>query len=381
MQLFAFGQAHQYRRIDNRIQTVALAQPKERKKCCVPLNRARPSSRRKRTLLTLTKFIQVDQFGGPEQLKWREEATPVPAQGQLLIEVKASGINFADLTARAGHYPVFPNAPFRPGFEVAGTVAGVGEGSLSFAPGQRVMAVTQKGGGYASHAAVDARMAVPLPDTLDFAPATALLVQGLTAYFLLEAGHLAPGGTVLVPSAAGGVGSLAVQIAKLKGAGKVIGLASPAKHAKVRSYGADEVFDYNQPGWSKQVRDATNGKGVDIYLDSQGELWGEGVHTLGKGAFWLMFGNQATGDGALDAKFMGLAKTLTSLIFSGVTIRSYWLNSDLHRIGDALTELIGWATSGKLLIEVTDRFSLEDAAKAHEAIAARKTSGKVVLEP
>jgi NADPH2:quinone reductase len=327
------------------------------------------------------KFIQVDQFGGPEQLKLREEATPVPARGQLLVEVKASGINFADLTARSGHYATFSSAPFRPGFEVAGTVAGVGEGVSNFAIGQRVMAVMQGGGGYASHATVEANMAVPLPDNLDFAPATALLVQGLTAYFLLEAGQLKPGGTVLVPGAAGGVGSLAVQIAKLKGAGKVIGLASPSKHAKVCAYGADDVFDYNRPGWSKQVLAATGGKGVDIYLDSQGELWGEGAHMLGKGAFWLMFGRQARGDSALDAKFMGLAKTLTNLIFSGVTIRSYWLNSDVHRIGEALPELIGWAASGKLCIEADNRFALEDAAKAHEAIAARQTSGKVVLEP
>lgn len=213
-------------------------------------------------------FIQVDQFGGPEQLKLREEPAPAPAKGQVLIEVKACGVNFADLTARSGSYPMFPSAPFRPGFEVAGTVAGVGEGVPGFVVGQRVMALTQ-GGGYASHAVVDAAMTVPLPDSLDFAPATALLVQGLTAYFLLENGHLKPGGTVLVPSAAGGVGSLAVQIAKLKGAGKVIGLASPSKHQKVLDYGADDVFDYTQPGWSTLVRDATEGKGVDIFLDSQ----------------------------------------------------------------------------------------------------------------
>lgn len=320
------------------------------------------------------RLIQVDQFGGPEQLKPREEPTPSPAKGQVLIEVKASGVNFADLTARSGSYPTVPSAPFRPGFEVAGTVVGVGEGVPNFAVGQRVMALTQSGG-YASHAVVDAAMAVPLPDPLDFAPATALLVQGLTAYFLLEKGHLKPGRTVLIPSAAGGVGSLAVQIAKLKGAGKVIGLASPSKHQKVRDYGADDVFDYTQRGWSKLVRDATGGKGVDIFLDSQGDPGGEGPRTVGRGGFWLVFGRQAKGGRALGAK------TFLSLIFSGVTIRSYWLNQDINRIGEALPELIGWAASGKLKIEADDRFPLQDAAKAHEAIEARKTSGKVVLEP
>jgi len=320
------------------------------------------------------KFIQVDTFGGPEQLHLLEKATPSPAQGQLLIEVKASGINFADLMMREGHYPPVGGTPFRPGFEVAGVVAVVGEGISGYSVGQRVMAMVQ-GGGYASHAIVPAEMAVPLPDSLDFAPATALLVQGLTAYFLLETGQLKPGGTVLIPSAAGGVGSLAIQIAKLKGAGKVIGLASPSKHQKVRDYGVDEVFDYNQPGWAKQVMDATDGKGVDIYLDSQGDAGGEGAHALGKGAYWLVFGGQSSGGGSLDSgTFMGL-------IFSGVTIRGYTLYEDMDKVGRALPELIGWAASGQLRIEANDRFPLADASKAHEAIANRQTSGKVVLEP
>ncbi len=319
-------------------------------------------------------FIQVDQFGGPEQLVLHDGATPAPEAGQLLIENRASGINFADLMARSGHYPMVSSVPFRPGFEVAGVVAALGEGVTGFQVGQRVMALVQ-GGGYASHAVVDAQLAVPLPDSLDFAPATALLVQGLTAYFLLETGQLQPGGSVLVPSAAGGVGSLAVQIAKLKGAGKVIGLASPSKHQKVRDYGADAVFDYTQAGWAKQVRDATDGKGVDIYLDSQGDPGGEGAHALGKGAYWLVFGGQSGGGGSLDAP------TFMQLIFSGVTIRGYSMYEDVDKIGRALPELIGWAASGKLKIEADARFPLADAARAHEAIAARQTSGKVVLEP
>lgn len=321
------------------------------------------------------KFIQVDSFGGPETLQLREEETPTPGAGQLLVEVRASGINFADLMARAGHYPPVPSAPFRPGFEVAGTVAAVGEGVQGFALGSRVLSSVQ-GGGYASHAIVDAKNAVPLPDSLDFAPATALLIQGMTAYFLLEAGNLKAGDTVLIPSAAGGVGSLAIQIAKLKGAGKVIGLASPAKHQKVRDYGADDAFDYTVPGWSKQVMDATNGKGADIYLDSQGDPGGEGLAALADGARWMVFGGQAGGGGGTmdSAGFM-------TLLFRSISIRGYSLYADLDKIGRALPELIGWVSEGKLKIEADDRFALSDAARAHEAIANRKTSGKVVLEP
>lgn len=318
--------------------------------------------------------IEVTQFGGPEQLRLREEATPTPKAGQLLIEVKASGINFADLVARSGHYPPVPSVPFRPGFEVAGTVIEVGEGVEGFQKGARVMALVQ-GGGYASHAVVEASNAVPLPDSLDFAPATALLIQGLTAYFLLEAGNFQAGDTVLIPSAAGGLGSLAVQMAKLKGAGKVIGLASPSKHDHVRALGADEVFDYTQSGWSKPVLDATNGKGVDIFLDSQGDPAGEGKDALADGARWLVFGGQAGSGGALGAA------SFMSLMFRNVSIRGYTLYSDIHRVQLALPELIGWAASGQLRIEANDRFALADAARAHEAIANRKTSGKVVLEP
>ncbi len=220
--------------------------------------------------------IHVEKFGGPDVLQLVEEPNPAPQARQIVVEVKASGINFADIMARDGHYPGVPSAPFRPGFEVAGVVTAWGDGVTGFGGGERVMGLVS-GGGYASYAVLNASEAFALPDTLDFASATALLIQGLTAYFLLETGDLRPGGSVLIPGAAGGVGSLAVQIAKLKGAGKVIGLASPAKHALVRSLGADAVIDYTQPGWSKQVVAETGGQGVDIFLDSAGRLGRRGV--------------------------------------------------------------------------------------------------------
>lgn len=317
------------------------------------------------------KIIHVARFGGVEELQLIERPTPAPGPNQILVENRASGLNFADVMARAGTYPGVRSAPFDPGFEVAGVVAGVGEGVSDFQVGDRVMGMLP-GGGYATHALLDAPTAVKLPGDLDFAPATALLVQGLTAYFLLEAGGLGAGDTVLIPSAAGGVGSLATQIARLKGAGKVIGLASPRKHDAVRNLGADAVFDYTQPGWGQQVFDATGGKGVDIYLDSQGDLAGEGVQTLGDKARWLIFGFQSGGQGALD---------LGSLIFRNITLRGYTVYSDMHQVGRALSDMIGWTLGGQLQIEVGNRFALAEAAQAHAAIEARGTSGKVVLEP
>ena len=317
--------------------------------------------------------IEVKQFGGPETLQMVEEPAPAPKQGQIVVEVKASGINFADIMARQGNYPAVPSAPFFPGFEVAGTVSQRGDGVQGHQLGERVMGILPSGG-YAQYAVLDAANAFVLPDSLDFAPATALLIQGLTAYFLLETGDLQPGQTVLIPGAAGGVGSLAVQIAKLKGAGKVIGLASPSKHELVRSLGADAVFDYTQPGWAKQVSAEAGEAGVSVFLDSQGDLGTEAFDTFGPKAHWLVFGGQS-GSGS------GLAgERLWPMVFKNITLRGYNVNANAADWGRGMKEMLGWASSGKLRIE-TQSFSLADVAKAHEAIAARQTTGKVVLAP
>ncbi len=320
------------------------------------------------------KFVEVSRFGGSEVLQLKESPDLTPQTGQIVVEVKAAGINFADVMARQGVYPNVKTAPFRPGYEVAGVVTAWGKGVQGFQGGERVMGMLGGMGGYASQVLLNAAEAIRLPDTLDFAPATALLVQGLTAYFLLEAGELEPGKTVLIPGAAGGVGSLAVQIAKLKGAGKVIGLASPAKHDLVRSLGADAALDYTQSGWAQQVLAATNGQGVDIFLDSQGDPAGEGFDALGQKAHWLIFGSQSGKGNALPAEHVW------AMVGKNATLRGYNLFGDAAHFGRGLGELIGWATGGKLQISV-DRFPLAEVAHAHDAISNRQTTGKVVLEP
>ena len=326
------------------------------------------------------KAITITQYGGPEVLQLTDSPDLQASDGQLLIDVGASGINFADLMARAGTYPAAPKPPMTPGMEVAGTVAAVGAKVQGFAVGDRVMSMLAAGGGgYAAQAVTDAHMAVKLPDTLDFAPATALLVQGLTAYFLLKEAPLAPGESVLVNAAAGGVGSLAVQIAKLMGAGTVVGTASTAdKRQMVESLGADAAVDYTQKGWSDEVLRATNGRKIDVFLDATGELDGEGSQTLGESGRWMIYGSQSGNVAPLSVE------RVMSMIGTCQTLRGYNLYSsakDPARLGAALQELIGWATSGKLVIESGDRFPLAQAKEAHEAIAARKTTGKVVLEP
>ena len=318
-------------------------------------------------------IVEVKQFGGPETLELIEESTPMPGAGQVVIEVKAAGVNFADILVREGLYPPGAAAPVRPGLEVAGVVSQRGDGVQGFQRGERVMALVPSGG-YASHAVLDTANVYGVPDDLDFGSATALLVQGLTAYFLLQTGNLQPGRSVLVTSAAGGVGSLAVQIAKLKGAGKVIGLASPAKHELVRSLGADAVFDYTQPGLSKDVLAETDGAGVDIFLDSQGDPQTEAFNALGQKSHWLIYGTQAGGGNDLPGA------RLRTLQGKNITLRGYNLYANVTEWGRGVQELLGWVSEGKLKIDVT-RFSLADAAKAHTKISARQTTGKVVLEP
>lgn len=324
------------------------------------------------------KAIEVATFGGPEQLILLDKPLPEPGPGQVLIEVKAAGINFADLRAREGRYPRGPQPPFIPGNEAAGIVAALGQGVTAPAAGTRVMAFLT--GGYAEYAVADAAQTIPLPNTVDYAPATTLLVQGLTAYFLLKrAAPLRKGQSVLVSAAAGGVGSLAVQMAKLMGAGTVVGTAStPANREWVKLLGADEAVDYTREGWPEQVKAATGGKGVEIYLDGTGDTVGGALKPLAPGGIWVIYGSQQGEQGGISGE------QLVSLLFSSQTIRGYTLYevlSEPSAISAALQEIFGWLASGRLHVEVKDRFPLAKAKEAHEAIEARKTIGKVVLEP
>jgi NADPH2:quinone reductase len=325
------------------------------------------------------KSIEVKQFGGSEVLELVEKPRPEPGAAEVLVKVAAAGINFADLMARQGVYPPGPKPPFVPGMEVAGTVESVGAGVTHVAAGARVFGLARSGG-YAEYVVVPAEQTIPLPDGVEFGAATALLVQGLTAYFLLEDAPLRAGESVLVNASAGGVGSLAVQIARLKGAGIVVGTASTDDKRRfvTEELGATVTVDYTKPGWAQEVRTATGGNGVDVFLDATGDVAGEGYDALADGGRWLFYGAQSGGISALAGDRIG------QMLFKGQSLIGYTLYrtmTDGPKIERALREMIGWLLSGQLKISADDRFPLADAAKAHEAIAARKTRGKVVLEP
>jgi NADPH2:quinone reductase len=260
------------------------------------------------------------------------------------------------------------------GVEVAGTVAALGPGITSPVEGARVVAITQ--GGYAEYAIAQANMAIPIPPGIDFTHAAALPLQGITAYQLLrESARSQPGESVLVHAAAGGVGTLAVQLAKLMGAGTVIGTASNThKLELVRRLGADVAINYTEQNWLEQVMNATGGKGVDIILEMVGgQIAEQSLQCLAPHGRMVIYGAASS----QITQFAGI-----QLMYKNQAIIGYWLASQLRRperIAQAVMEVMQYLLSGKLEIVVGQTFPLAEAAEAHRAIAERKTTGKVVL--
>ncbi len=320
------------------------------------------------------KAIRITELGGPEVMRLSEVETPQPKAGEVLIKVAAAGINYADLMQRQGTYLTRTRTPIILGFEVAGTIAALGEGVTTLHEGMRVAAFCD--GGYAEYTIANAHSVIPIPEILDFTHAAAFPVQGLTAYQILrESAHLQAGESVLVHAAAGGVGTLAVQIAKLMGAGTVIGTASTeAKLDLVHSLGADVVINYSKPDWAEQVKQATNGKGVDIIMEMVGgDVAEKNLQSLAPFGRMVVFG-AASGQ---MVQFSGI-----QLMYKNQAVIGYWLTAWLSRadrVAAAIVDLMQYLASGKLQIVVGQTFPLADAAAAHHAIAARKTTGKVVL--
>jgi NADPH2:quinone reductase len=318
------------------------------------------------------KYVEVSQFGGPEVLKMVDKDTPTAADGMLVVEVKAAGVNYADVAARQGSFPAVAKAPFLPGFEVAGVVSEVGKGVKGFNVGDSVAAITS-GGGYASHAVIPAAAAIPVPGGLDHFIATALLVQGLTAYLLLEQAQTKKDDVVLIAAAAGGVGSLTVQLAKARGA-TVIGLASASKFDLVKSLGADHVFDYRQADWSAKVSDVTRSHGVQVFLDSTGDLASWVFPLLGPFGRWIIYGVRRDQQAALPAE------AIWSMIEKNVSIGGFNLERHLQDVPRALGDLFKSAIDGNLKAEII-KYPLADVSKVHSLLEQRKTTGKLLLIP
>ncbi|MER9683523.1 zinc-binding dehydrogenase [Mesorhizobium sp. M0184] len=323
--------------------------------------------------------IQLSRFGGPDVLDIVTVPKPEPQAGEVLVRVHAAGVNFFEVLMRADRYAVTPQLPMIPGVEAAGIVEALGQGVDASLLGTRVaaplFASSRPFGGYAEYVTIDASLAVPLPDSLSFENATALMVQGLTALYLSRQSPPA-GRSVQVAAAAGGVGSLLVQLAKRAGASRVIAAAgSKAKLDLALSLGADAAVDYSNTDWPVHVRAATDGAGVDIIYDIVGgPLTAVALEALAPRGE-LVFA--ALGRYALGAPEM------EAMIGRNQSLKGFALLPLLSTDGlrDGLLELFGLAAGGQLVVTKGGRFPLDQASQAHRLLEERSATGKVVLIP
>nr|BFE61151.1 zinc-binding dehydrogenase [Dactylosporangium thailandense] len=314
----------------------------------------------------LVRAIRCTRFGGPEVLELAELGEPA---GELVVEVAAAGVNFADTSRIAGTYRPAPTLPFVPGTEVVGRTG----------DGRRVLAHTFAGGGFAQRAAVDAAAAVVVPDAVTDAEALALLVQGLTAWHVLRgSARLAAGETVVVNAAAGGVGSLAVQLARHFGAGRIIAAAStPERRELALSLGADAAVDGAADGYAERVLAANGGRPVDVVLESVGgRVFAAGLAVLAPFGRLVTFGNASReGRPPIDPG---------ELADHNRAVAGFWLRPALEVPGayaEPLRAMFGLVAAGELRPAVGAEYPLAEAGRAFADLLARRTTGKIVLRP
>lgn len=319
------------------------------------------------------KRMIVTAFGGPETLKLIDVPIPEPGPSEIRIRVKAAGINFADIQRRLGRYPGGPKPPFPAGFEVAGVIDKVGYRVLDYAAGEEVAAFVDAG--FSEFAIADGRLIIRKHKSLTFNQAAALPCQYLTAYHsLFTLGGLQAGQVVLIQAAAGGLGTILVQLAKAAGA-RVIGTASTAtKIDLIKSLGCDHAVNYTTTDFRETVREVTAGIGCDLVIESVGgEVFTRSLDCLHPRGRLITLGNASRQATMLDVTNL-LSKNLT---VSGFLLGAYLM--DKPAMDRALADLERWLEAGSLRIIAEHAFPLEQAAEAQRFIEDRKSVGKVVL--
>jgi NADPH2:quinone reductase len=312
--------------------------------------------------------IQQAEFGGPEVLELVDLPIPEPAADELLIRVSRAGMNFADTHQREDQYVRRQALPLTPGSEVAGVIE---------ATGDRVVALCGHGG-YAEYAVAPRDRVFPIPDGLDDGTALALLLQGLTAWHLYRTcARIAAGESVLVVSGAGGVGSLAVQLARPLGAGLVLATASSEdKRALCLELGADEALDGDPEGLEQRLVAATGGRGVDVVLEmAGGPVFDAALRAMADMGRLVVYG--------ISSREQNEVRT-GRLLKRSQSIVGFWLFHYLDRrehLEAPLAELFGLAARGEIRAVVGDTYALSDARRAQEDLAARRTRGKLLLDP
>jgi len=323
------------------------------------------------------KAIRFEEYGGPDMLDLVDIDKPTIGDQEVLVKVKAIGVNYADIARREGKYVVPTPLPFIPGAEVAGIITEVGKDVKRYKPGMRVVSLIESAG-YAEYVNLHEMALAPIPDGVDFINAVALPLQGQTAYHILKTmGRLEKGETVLVHAAAGGVGAIAVQLAKIFGAGKIIATASSdEKLAHAKELGADHVVNYTEEGWELKVRELTDGKGVDVALEMVGgDIFRKTLKCLAPFGRVVVFGAASGETSPLQAG--ELMRRNQSIV--GFFLPQIMKNYDMYQA--SFKELLGFIESGDLALTIGGTYRLEEAADVHRLMQGRKTMGKLVLVP
>ncbi len=321
------------------------------------------------------KAVRVHEYGGPEVLCYEEVPTPVPGPAEVLVRLEASGVNFVDIYQRAGQYKI--PLPFTAGSEAAGTVESVGPGVTEVRAGARV-AYAGVLGAYATHSIVPAARLAPIPSGVDVRQAAAVMLQGMTAHYLSHSTYpLGAGDTALIHAAAGGVGLLLVQMAKMRGT-RVIGTVSTVeKAALAREAGADEVILYETQDFEVEVKRLTGGRGVQVVYDSVGRTTFErSLNCLAPRGYLVLFGQAS---GAVPPIDLQILAQKGSLFITRPMMASYILTREA--LLERAEAVLGWVSSGRLRVRIDRTFPLVQAADAHRALAGRVTTGKLLLVP
>jgi NADPH:quinone reductase len=322
------------------------------------------------------KAIVFERTGGPEVLALSDVPKPQVRPGMVLIKVHAIGVNFADVRFRQGLYVVKPKLPDTPGMEASGVIEAVGDGVTGLKVGDRVAAFTVKS--YAEYCQAPEPMVVPLPDAVSFVDGAAFPIQVLTAYHMLHtADSTGPGRTVVVHSAAGGVGLCAVQLAKIAGA-RVFGtVSSDAKARLVRDHGADAVINYASTNFADEVLKLTEGRGVDLILDAVGKpTFEEGLRCLAPFGHLILYGRAGGPTDPLNVATLSAKSQKVSGFMVPTVTRNF---PDKTRV--SATRCFALMREGRLKLHIGKTFALADAADAHRHLESRQSTGKIVLLP
>lgn len=321
------------------------------------------------------KAVLCKEYGPPESLVIEDMPSPRPGKGQVVIAVKACGVNFPDILIIQGKYQFKPALPFSPGSEVSGIVKELGDGVNTVKVGDRVIAFTGWGG-FAEEVVTEAAKLIPIPGDIDFATAAAFtLVFGTAHHALKDRAHIKPGETLLVLGAAGGVGLASVELGKLVGARVIAAASSDEKLEVCKQHGADEVINYTKEDLRERIKALTSGNGVDVIVDPLGGTYSEpALRSIAWNGRFLVIGFAA---GDIPRIPLNLA-LLKGCSIVGVFWGSFTEHEPRHN-QENLQELLTWLVQGKLKPHISATYSLEHAAAALNDVLNRKVKGKAVL--